>query len=130
MDEVLELARINKFKYMDLEPGKLFTEFISFKRNWSYKYFSKTIYSDKIDLYWVNNSCDETKGEKQFGFLSKQCILISMIPKIEDVTEIENFRRIYLNATEFMDNPPNPFLIETYTLPFRFIELQKQINIK
>ena len=46
------------------------------------------------------------------------------------MTDAENLRRNYLQISEFWDNPPLPFLIETYTLPFRFIELQKQIGDK
>jgi hypothetical protein len=130
MEESLELTQTEQFEYMDLEPGKLFSEFINFKNNWTYKHLSETVSSDKIDLYWVNNNCDETKGDKLFGFLSKKCSLISMVPKIDEVTEIENFRRILLNATKYMDNPPIPFLMETYTLPLRFTELQKEISIK
>ena len=110
---------------MDL--GLLFTEYIQHRKNWTYKYFSKSTYSDKIDFYWVTK-CDETKGEKQFSFLTKQCRLISMIPKIDEVADFENFRRLFLYTMEFVDTAPDPFVLETYTLPFRFIELQKQIG--
>ena len=51
-----------------------------------------------------------------------------MIPKIDELTEIENFRKIYLITKDFVDSPPPPYLIETYTLPYKFIELQKQIG--
>jgi hypothetical protein len=35
-----------------------------------------------------------------------------------------------LHTKDFIAAPPYPFIIERYTLPFRFIELQKQINIE
>jgi hypothetical protein len=51
-----------------------------------------------------------------------------MIPRIDELTEFESFRRNYLHMADFLDTQPMPFIIETYTLPFRFIELQKQIG--
>lgn len=51
-----------------------------------------------------------------------------MIPKIDEISEIENFRRLYLYNKDFIESSPSSFLIETYSLPIRFIELQKQIN--
>jgi hypothetical protein len=69
MEEVMKQPK--KFKYRDIEAGNIFAEFISHRKNWSYKYFAKSTYSDKVDLYWVVK-CDETKGERQLLYLAKQ----------------------------------------------------------
>jgi hypothetical protein len=58
-------------------------------------------------------------------------LIINMIPKIEDIMEQENFRRHYLFIKDyigFTDESIKPFIIETYTLPFRFIEMVKQLE--
>lgn len=49
----MDYSLYHKFTYRDIEAGNLFTEYIQRKKNWNYKYFSKSTYSDKIDLYWV-----------------------------------------------------------------------------
>ena len=38
------------------------------ENRWSYKYFSKSAYSDQIDLYWVT-ACEEIGHENQFLYL-------------------------------------------------------------
>ena len=97
------------------------------ENRWSYKYFSKSAYSDQIDLYWVT-ACEEIGHENQFLYLWNQWLVINRMLKIQYIVDLENFRRTFLNIFDLNADISKTSLIEQYSLPIGYVEMVKQIE--